>query len=163
MNAILRPLTENNSSLKVSIQQLTHAQGLPLPSYGTSLSAGMDLLAAIEDELTLQPGERAVVPSGIAIALPIGYEAQIRARSGLSLKHGLTVLNAPGTIDADYRGEIKGIMINHGQEPVIITRGMRFAQLVIASYSTVTWQPVESLDQTERGQQGFGSTGIQPK
>ncbi len=156
-------LKKAEGQLNVALQQLPHGQGLPLPEYATSLSAGMDLLAAIDDEIVIMPGERQLIPSGIAIALPQGFEAQVRSRSGLSFKHGLIVLNAPGTIDADYRGEIKVIMMNLGHEPVRITRGMRFAQLVVAPHSTVDWQVVGQLDQTDRGHQGFGSTGLQPK
>lgn len=163
MTSTLRQFTAADGQINVAIQQLSHAHDLPLPSYATSLSAGMDLLAAIDQDIVLQPGERQLIPSGIAIALPPGFEAQVRPRSGLSFKHGLTVLNAPGTIDADYRGEIKGIMINLGQEPITISRGMRFAQLVVASYQTVSWQEVQHLDETDRGQQGFGSTGLQSK
>jgi dUTP pyrophosphatase len=163
MNSTLHHFASKDGRLNVALQQLPHAHGLPVPEYATTLSAGMDLLAAIDQDVVINPGERQLLPSGIAIALPQGFEAQIRSRSGLSLKHGLIVLNAPGTIDADYRGEIKVIMMNLGQEPVTITRGMRFAQLVIAAHSTVVWDVVSQLDQTDRGQQGFGSTGLQPK
>ena len=148
-------------NLSIMIQKLPHGQNFPLPKYETELSAGVDLLAAISEPITLLPGQRQIIPSGIAIALPAGYEAQIRSRSGLSLKHGVVVLNSPGTVDADYRGELKGIMINHGDEPFTITPGMRFAQLVIACISQAIWEVVEDLPQdTTRGSAGFGSTGV---
>jgi dUTP pyrophosphatase len=146
--------------LSISIKKLDHGQDLPLPTYGTSESAGMDLLAAVEEPLTIHPGERKLVPAGISIALPKGYEAQVRPRSGLAFKNGITVLNAPGTIDSDYRGEIMGIMINLGQEPFVFTRGMRFAQLIIAPHSTATWSQVEDLEESDRGEGRFGSTGL---
>ncbi|WP_032112522.1 dUTP diphosphatase [Candidatus Paracaedibacter symbiosus] len=153
----------DSSDVVITIQKLPHGQDLPLPAYATRLSAGMDLLAAIEEPITLTPGMRHLIPSGIAIALPEGFEAQIRSRSGLALKHGVVVLNAPGTIDADYRGELKGIMVNHGSEPFIITPGMRFAQLVIAQVAHAEWNPVAILNDcqnTDRGAGGFGSTGL---
>ena len=155
-------LDSSAAQATVRITQLENAEGLPLPSYGTALSAGLDLLAAINEPITLNPGERGLVPAGIAIALPAGFEAQVRSRSGLAIKNGLIVLNAPGTIDADYRGEIMGIMINLGSEPFTITRGMRFAQMVVAPYTKVTWSQVEDLsqDETLRGAGGFGSTGL---
>ncbi len=143
----------------VSITQLPHAQGLNLPAYATVMSAGMDLEAALDAPLTLKPGERQLVPTGLAIALPEGYEAQIRPRSGLAFKNGVTVLNSPGTIDADYRGEIKVILANLGQEAFTIERGMRVAQMVIAEYTRANWTVVEQLDETARGAGGFGSTG----
>jgi dUTP pyrophosphatase len=149
--------------LNVTISQLPHAQILPLPRYATEHAAGMDLEAAIDAPLTLKPGERLLVPTGIAIALPEGYEAQIRPRSGLAAKNGITVLNAPGTIDADYRGEIKVILVNLGAEPFTIERGMRIAQMVVAAHSRVSWNAVETLSETERGNGGFGSTGMQSK
>lgn len=148
------------NKVRVSILPLTHGADLPLPAYATPHSAGMDLLAAIDADLVLKPMERMLVPTGIAIALPEGYEAQIRARSGLALKHGIALVNAPGTIDADYRGEIKALLINLGNDNFTITRGMRIAQMVIAPVSRVTWQEVESLDDTLRAAGGFGSTGI---
>ncbi len=132
----------------------------PLPKYQTELSAGMDLIANLEHPVTLQPFERVLIPTGLYIALPKGMEAQIRPRSGLALKHGVTVLNSPGTIDADYRGEIKVLLINVSYEPFIIKDGERIAQMIIASHSTVNWTPVEVLDETARGEGGFGSTGI---
>jgi dUTP pyrophosphatase len=146
--------------LTVSITQLLHAKGLNLPKYATEQSAGLDLEAAIDTPLTLKPGERALVATGLAIALPAGYEAQIRPRSGLAAKNGVTVLNSPGTIDADYRGEIKVILANLGAEPFTVERGMRVAQMVIAQHSRVSWNAVETLDETERGEGGFGSTGV---
>jgi dUTP pyrophosphatase len=149
-----------HEEVEIDITQLEHARDLPLPAYATSQSAGMDLLAAIDRPLTLNPGDRILIPSGIAIALPQGYEAQIRPRSGLAIQSGITVLNAPGTIDSDYRGEIMGIMINLGQNPFVFTRGMRFAQLVISSYRTVLWKNVDILEETLRGEKRFGSTGL---
>lgn len=149
--------------LNISIAQLTHAKGLNLPRYATEQSAGLDLEAAIEQPVTLKPGERTLVPTGLTIALPEGYEAQIRPRSGLAAKNGVTVLNSPGTIDADYRGEIKVILANLGTESFTIERGMRVAQMVVAAYSRVSWNAVETLDTTERGAGGFGSTGTLAK
>lgn len=146
---------------KVALMPLEHAVGLKLPSYATAQSAGMDLSAALEEAIELGPGDRALVPTGLAIALPEGYEAQIRPRSGLAIKHGVTVLNTPGTIDADYRGEIKVILINHGQEPFTIERGMRIAQMVVERFETISWDVVDSLDESERGEGGFGSTGTE--
>lgn len=146
--------------LNVGLQRLPHGAGLPLPSYGTPLSAGLDLYAAVEKDMILQPREWRAVPSGIALALPAGYEGQIRSRSGLAIKYGIVVLNSPGTIDADYRGEIIGIMMNHGQEPFTFTRGMRFAQMVIAPVTCVSWEERQTLDETGRGDGRFGSTGI---
>jgi len=133
--------------------------GISLPGYASAGAAGMDLMAALEEPLTLGPGERAAVPTGIALALPEGYEAQIRPRSGLALKHGITVLNSPGTIDADYRGEIRVILANLGTEPVTLARGERVAQLVLAPVSRIAWAPVEALPASGRGARGFGSTG----
>lgn len=141
------------------MQILPHAQNLSLPSYATEQSAGMDLSAAIDSRLELAPGQRALVPTGIAIALPPGYEAQIRPRSGLAAKNGVTVLNTPGTIDADYRGEIKVILVNLGQETFTIERGMRIAQMIVARHERATWDVVDFLDETKRGSGGFGSTG----
>lgn len=150
---------QNDNIVEVALQPLEHAIGLKLPTYETNQSAGMDLSAALEDAIELAPGDRALVPTGLAIALPAGFEAQIRPRSGLALKQGITVLNTPGTIDADYRGEIGVILINLGQEPVTIERGMRIAQMVIAKHERIEWKMVETLDETERGAGGFGSTG----
>ena len=143
----------------VRILRLPHGADLPLPDYATADSAGADLLAAVDAPLSLEPGQRALVPTGIAIALPSGYEAQVRPRSGLALKHGVTGLNSPGTIDADYRGEIGVILINHGGVAFTIERGMRIAQMVIAPVTLAQWQEVDSLDETARGAGGFGSTG----
>ena len=148
------------TSLNVFITTLPHAEGLPLPTYATHGSAGMDLMAAVQAPLILESGARALVPTGIAIALPEGYEAQVRPRSGLALKHGITTLNSPGTIDADYRGEVGVILINHGAEAVTIERGMRIAQMVIAQVIQAEWQVVASLEETKRGAGGFGSTGF---
>ncbi|CAH1677970.1 deoxyuridine triphosphatase [Hyphomicrobiales bacterium] len=148
-------------SVEVGLRRLAHAEGLPVPRYETPDAAGLDLTAAVPDgqPLTLQPGARALVPTGLVIALPRGYEGQVRPRSGLALKQGLTVANAPGTIDADYRGELGVILINLGQEPVVITRGMRIAQLVVAPVIQVTLREVETVGETARGSGGFGSTG----
>lgn len=147
------------NNLNIGMQILPHAQNLSLPSYATEQSAGMDLSAAIDGKLELAPGQRALVPTGIAIALPPGYEAQIRPRSGLAAKNGVTVLNTPGTIDADYRGEIKVILVNLGHENFIIERGMRIAQMVVARHERATWNVIDFLDETKRGSGGFGSTG----
>ena len=151
------------SHVTVPVQQLAHGQGLDLPFYATDQSAGMDLLAAISEDITLAPMERRLIPTGIAIALPEGYEAQIRPRSGLALKSGISLVNAPGTIDADYRGEIGVIAINLSNEAFTITRGLRIAQMVIAPYTRAEWFPAASLEETERGAGGFGSTGTQGK
>jgi dUTP pyrophosphatase len=145
---------------KIDIIQLEHAQGLPLPSYATSQSAGMDLIAAINTDVRLAPLQRTLVATGIAIALPADFEAQIRPRSGFALKSGITVLNSPGTIDADYRGEIKVLLINLGTEEVVISRGDRIAQMVIAPVVQAAWNSVESLSDSARGAGGFGSTGV---
>ncbi len=145
--------------MKMKIQVLAHGEGLELPSYQTPGSAGMDLRAAVESTRMIDPGVRMAIPTGLKIAIPDGYEAQIRPRSGLAIKKGLTVVNAPGTIDADYRGEVGVLLINLGQEPVEIARGMRIAQMVIAPVVQVELDPVASLDETERGAGGFGSTG----
>ena len=144
---------------EVALKRLPHGADLALPGYATELSAGMDLLAAVEAAVVLAPGERRLIPSGIAIALPAGLEAQVRPRSGLALKHGVTVLNAPGTIDADYRGELGVILINLGQEAFTIERGDRIAQLVISSHAQARWRVVEALEDSARGAGGFGSTG----
>lgn len=133
----------------------------PLPAYATALSAGMDLRANLETPITLRPLERCLVPTGLFMALPQGYEAQVRPRSGLALKKGITVLNTPGTIDADYRGEIGVILVNLSQEDFVINDGERIAQMVVARHETVTWEAVEDLDETERGAGGFGHTGKQ--
>jgi dUTP pyrophosphatase len=146
-------------TLTVAISRLPHAAGLDLPRYATDASAGLDLLAAVERDVTLLPGGRALVPTGIAIALPAGYEAQVRPRSGLALKHGVTVLNSPGTIDADYRGEIGVILANLGEAPFAITRSLRVAQLVIAAVARIAWSEVAALPDSARSTGGFGSTG----
>lgn len=143
----------------VRIVRFPGGEGLDLPRYETPLAAGCDLRAAIEGEVVLLPGQRLLVPTGIGIALPPGHEAQVRPRSGLAVKHGLTVLNAPGTIDADYRGEIKVPLIHHGHEAFVLRRGERIAQLVVAPVVQVQWEEVAALDATERGAAGFGSTG----
>ena len=145
--------------LSVKITKLQHAKDLSLPAYATSQSAGMDLLAAIFEPTVVKAGEIAIIPTGIAIALPEGFEAQIRPRSGLAAKFGITVLNTPGTIDADYRGEIKVILINHSSSDFVIERGMRIAQMVVARYEHVILEEVQSLEDTSRGAKGFGSTG----
>ena len=145
--------------IEVEIRRLPHAADLPLPAYATALAAGLDLCAAVETDMVLTPGARAAVPTGYAIALPEGYEAQVRPRSGLALKHGITLPNSPGTIDADYRGEIAVILMNAGAESVTVTRGMRIAQMVVAPVVRVAWREVETLPETARGAGGFGSTG----
>jgi len=147
--------------IEVAVRRLPHAADLPLPAYATAQSAGMDLLAAVESQIVLGPGERRLIPSGLAIALPAGYEAQVRPRSGLALKHGVTCLNTPGTIDADYRGEIGVILINLGQEPFTVARGSRIAQLIVAEVARAAWRPVEMLEESVRGDGGFGSTGLE--
>jgi dUTP pyrophosphatase len=146
--------------VKVALQRLDHAAGLPLPAYASADAAGMDLVAAVTRPVTLAPGERGLVPTGLAIALPPGFEAQVRPRSGLALKHGITLLNSPGTIDADYRGEIGVVLVNLGQAPFTVERGLRVAQLVVAPVSRVTWVETGELTETARGAGGFGSTGI---
>jgi dUTP pyrophosphatase len=150
-----------SKTVKIEVATLPHFEGLALPAYETALSAGMDLRAAVpEDEpMTVAAGQRVLAPTGLTIALPAGYEAQIRPRSGLALKHGVTCLNTPGTIDADYRGEVKVILINLGQEPFVIKRGERIAQMVIAPVTQGEWNAVKTLSETARGAGGFGSTG----
>ena len=145
--------------MKVLVQRFPHAADLPLPAYATSGSAGLDLLAAVHEDIEIKPGARAGIPCGIAIALPNGYEAQVRPRSGLALNHGITLLNAPGTIDSDYRGEIKAILINHGDGTFRVTRGMKIAQMVIAPVTQVAFEEAAELSQTARAAGGFGSTG----
>ena len=149
------------SYVSVPLEQLPHGKGLQLPTHATDKSAGMDLRAAVPEEepIELKPGERELVPTGFKMALPDGYEAQVRPRSGLALKRGVTVLNAPGTIDADYRGEVGVILINHGQESYRVRRGDRIAQMVVAPHAQVAWQQREALTETERGEGGFGHTG----
>jgi dUTP pyrophosphatase len=146
--------------MQVKVVVLDHGKDLPIPAYETTGSAGMDLRAAIDEPIRLTPMERALVPNGIKIALPQGYEAQVRPRSGLAVKHGVTVLNTPGTVDSDYRGELKTTIINLGSEPFLINRGDRIAQMIIAPVIQAEMIEVESLDETERGEGGFGSTGV---
>ena len=150
-------------AVDVALCRLDHAADLPVPAYETVHAAGMDLMACIPADLELAPGKRALIPTGFSIALPEGFEAQVRPRSGLALKHGITVLNAPGTIDADYRGEIGVILINHGEASFAITRGMRIAQMVVAEVSRAVWRETASLTETARGAGGFGSTGTGQK
>ena len=142
----------------VRVERLPHAADLPLPDYASADAAGADLLAAIDEDLVIAPGERSLVPTGLTIALPAGFEGQVRPRSGLALRHGLTVLNTPGTIDADYRGEIGVLLFNLGKEPVTVSRGMRIAQFVVARHARLHWMD-GALSETERGSGGFGSTG----
>ena len=144
-------------TVPVQVKRLPHGSGLPLPAYATSGAAGMDVVSA--EDVTIAPGARHAVATGIALAIPQGYEVQVRPRSGLALKHGITVPNTPGTIDSDYRGELKVILINHGTEPFAIQRGDRVAQLVLAPVVQAAWEEVTELDATDRGEGGFGSTG----
>lgn len=144
---------------QVNVKILENGQGLELPKYATEQSAGADLLAAIDEDVTIEPGKRAIVPTGIALALPVNFEAQVRPRSGLAAKNGVTVLNTPGTIDADYRGEVKVILANFGDEPFVVERGMRIAQVIFAPVVQAQWNVVEDLEATARGAGGFGSTG----
>ena len=148
-------------NIRVGVRRLPHSEGLALPHYATDAAAGMDLLAAISDNtiFTLEIGKRMLIPTGLCIELPNGFEGQVRPRSGLALKHGITVLNAPGTIDADYRGEVSVLLINHGDEPFQITRGMRIAQLVVAPVRQAVWDERDALSDTSRGAGGYGSTG----
>ncbi|MEG6508413.1 dUTP diphosphatase [Methyloligella sp. 2.7D] len=150
-----------STELTLHIRRLPHGEGLPLPEYKSAGAAGLDLVAALPEgeEKTLRPGERALIETGLQIALPEGFEAQVRPRSGLALKHGVTVLNSPGTIDADYRGEVKVLLINHGDAPFTFVRGERIAQLVVASVAKANIAPVVTLPETARGDGGFGSTG----
>jgi dUTP pyrophosphatase len=149
------------NEVNVAVLPLPHFEGLQLPAYETAGSAGMDVRAAVPEgePMVLAPGERAMVPTGLSVAIPQGYEIQVRPRSGLAAKHGLTCLNTPGTVDSDYRGEIKVILVNLGQEAFTIQRGERIAQLVLAPVTRLAWRAVDSLDETERGAGGFGSTG----
>ncbi len=149
--------TSNSDRIAVQVKRLPHGEGLDLPHYATTGAAGMDVVSA--EDVTLAPGARHAVATGLALAIPPGYEIQVRPRSGLALKHAITVPNTPGTIDSDYRGELKVIMINHGSEPFPIARGDRVAQLVLAPVIQAVWDEVEELDETERGAGGFGSTG----
>jgi len=144
--------------VEIGILQLPGCDDLPLPRYMTEQSAGMDICAAVDQEITILPGRREVIPTGVIISLPAGYEAQIRPRSGLALKHGITLVNSPGTIDADYRGEIKLLVINHGEDSFVVRRGDRMAQMVISQVCRGLWRRQETLDETARGQGGFGHT-----
>lgn len=150
-----------SAEVDVQIRRLPHSEGLPLPAYETAGAAGMDMRAAIPEDapIILGPGERRLVPTGFAIALPLGFEAQVRPRSGLAIKHGVTCLNSPGTIDCDYRGEVQVILINHGHEAFVIRRGERIAQMLIAPVTRAAWREAETLEETARGAGGFGSTG----
>jgi dUTP pyrophosphatase len=149
----------SRSALAVRLARVPGTEDLPLPAYETAGAAGMDLRAAVNGEITLQPGERTAVSTGIMIAIPPGYEAQVRPRSGLALRHGVGMVNAPGTIDSDFRSDIRVILINHGQEPFTIARGDRIAQLVVAPVARVVWDEQPALDETARGAGGFGHTG----
>ena len=148
--------------MSVEVLEVTVVNGSDhdLPQYSTEQSAGLDLRASLNESITLQPGEHRLIPTGLKIALPEGTEAQVRPRSGLAYKHGITVLNSPGTIDADYRGDVGVILINHGKEPFVVENGERIAQLVIARYVQLQWKPTEDLSATDRGAGGFGSTGV---
>lgn len=157
--AARRPSRSATAPLRVAIQRLPGAGDLPAPTYATRGAAGMDLHAAVDEALVLAPGERALVPTGFAIAIPAGYEGQVRARSGLALRHGIVLPNAPGTIDSDYRGELGVILWNAGAEPFVVRRGDRIAQLVIAPVARATWRECETLPATRRGEGGFGHTG----
>lgn len=147
------------NDIPVAVRRLPHSEGLALPAYATSGAAGMDLLAAVADPVILAPGGRALIPTGLAIALPVGFELQIRPRSGLALKNGIVLPNSPGTIDEDYRGEVQVIVLNAGSEAFTVTRGMRIAQAVLAPVVRAAWQEVAALPETARGAGGFGSTG----
>lgn len=149
--------------MKIILKRLAHGRGLVLPHYATHGAAGLDLIAAVEEAIELLPGQRAAIPCGIAIELPHGYEAQVRPRSGLALNQGVTVLNAPGTIDSDYRGEVKVILINHGAEPFLIARGIKIAQMVIARHEQAEIVESDGLSESARGAGGFGSTGMAAK
>jgi len=149
-----------SSSVNISCIQLAHAKDLPLPSYESESAAGMDLRVALDKPLTILPGQRALLPTGLKLAIPEGYEVQIRPRSGLAIKHGITMLNSPGTIDADFRGELHLIAINHGQEAFTVQHGDRMAQMVVQKVHQAQLIQVQELDETTRGEQGFGSTGV---
>jgi dUTP pyrophosphatase len=151
------------TTIDVPVLKLASSDGLPLPAYATSGSAGLDLAAAVTEPVVIAPGGRAMVPTGLAIALPVGFEAQVRPRSGLAARSGVTVLNTPGTIDSDYRGEIQVILVNFGDAPFKVTRGERIAQLVVAPVTQLAWQTTDRLPDTARGAGGFGSTGTGPK
>ena len=147
-------------TVEIEVVRMPHAHDLALPDYATAAAAGADLLAAIDKDIELAPLERKIVPTGISIALPVGFEAQVRPRSGLAAKNGITLVNSPGTIDADYRGEIGVILVNLSKDPFRITRGMRIAQLIVARHARAVWREVSELDRTARGAGGFGSTGV---
>ena len=144
----------------VTVRRLAHNKDLPLPDYASAHAAGMDLLAAVTDAIDLAPGARALIPTGLSIALPLGYEAQVRPRSGLAAREGITVLNSPGTIDADYRGEVMVVLANLGDQPFTVTRGMRIAQMVVAPVAQIEWREANELPESDRGAGGFGSTGL---
>jgi dUTP pyrophosphatase len=146
-------------TIAIKVIRLPHMDGIDLPAFETAQAAGADLRAAISEPVILSPGERSLIPTGFCMALPAGYEAQVRPRSGLALKHGITVLNSPGTIDADYRGEVGVLIINHGDQDFTVSRGDRFAQMVIAPVTQGRFEVVQSLDETRRGSGGYGSTG----
>ncbi|SHK54914.1 dUTP diphosphatase [Thermocrinis minervae] len=148
--------------MKIRVKRLPHAEGLPLPTYATKGSSGFDLLAAVDSPVVINPGEWALIPTGLVFEIPEGYEGQVRPRSGLALKHGITLLNSPGTIDSDYRGEVKVILINLGKEPFVVERGDRIAQMVIVPIVKVDLEESQDLQETERSDGGFGSTGIKP-
>jgi len=152
--------SEAPPALPVPIRRLSHAQNLPLPERASPGSSGYDLRAAVAEPLTLAPGERAAIPAGLALAIPAGWEGQVRPRSGLALRHGISIVNAPGTIDSDYRGEVAVLLVNLGQEPFVVRRGERIAQLVFARVRHVLWQEAEELEGSARGAGGFGSTGV---
>lgn len=158
IHKFLRNFVTSYDIFPMKVKIVNHSNH-PLPAYATAQSAGMDLKACLSEPVVLKPGERRLIPTGLFISLPVGYEAQVRPRSGLAIKKGITVLNSPGTIDADYRGEIGIILINLGQEDFPINDGDRIAQMVIAQHATAEWEPVEVLDETERGEGGFGHTG----
>jgi dUTP pyrophosphatase len=149
-------------SVTIQVVRLPHSEGLPLPAYVTEGAVGMDLLAAVTEKLVIAPGERVLVPLGLCIALPRGYELQVRPRSGLALRHGITLANSPATVDEDYRGELKLIVVNAGAEPFTVERGMRIAQAVVAPVVRAVWHETTTLPETARGSSGFGSTGTAP-
>ena len=153
------PTTTASHLIHVPIRRLPGSEDVPLPAYQSEDAAGMDLHAAVEQEVTIAPGSIALIPCGFAMAVPVGYEAQVRPRSGLAAKHGISVPNAPGTIDSDYRGEVKVALINHGSEPFVVSRAMRIAQLIVKPVPRTVWQEVDELPDTTRGQGGFGHTG----
>ncbi len=155
-------MSADAAPVRIRVRRLPHGEGLALPAYATAGAAGMDLLAAVTETITLAPGGRCLVPTGLAVALPPGHELQVRPRSGLALRHGITLANAPGTIDEDYRGELHVIVMNAGSEPFAIERGMRIAQAVLSPVLRATWYEVEDLDDTARASGGFGSTGHVP-